>query len=236
MNKASIYLMDTSFLVAGQYYGKCAIDATTTLEITSPSPITAFDGRVFDYALSRIQALGITNRQLTFYTEELLEELGMQKRTENRNKIVQSLQNLQQVILTLGFQGGAITLALLDSLTQVDGNKEVTVSLSQSFIDAMDKEVAKTRYINIARTMKAKSSYTIELAKLLQMDGRGVDSKGAPKPVKQISHQRLCSYLNLDAKTPASHTTVRKAFNELLRLTYPAYSYKSTKQEWQLQN
>lgn len=236
MNKASLYLIKQTLQNDGSYLGANQIDATTTLTLTTNNAIDAFDGRVFDYVLSRIQALGLKNAQLTFYTEDLLEELSTQKRTENRNKIVQSLNNLVDVTITLSFQSGAITLTLLDSLTQVDGNKEVSVTLSQSFIDAMDEGVAKTRYVNIARTMKAKSAYSIELAKLLQMDGQGVNKQGQPKPVKQIKHVRLCHYLNLDAVTPSSHTTLRKAFNELHALGYPAYKYNGNKQEWQLQN
>lgn len=228
-------MMDTSLVAIGQFYGQCAIDATTTLEIISPSTINAFDGRVFDYVLSRIQALGLKNTQLTFYTEELLDELGTQKRTENRNKIVQLLNNLVDVTITLSFQGGAITLSLLEAVVPIDGNKEVSVTLSQSFIDAMHEEVAKTRYINIARTMKAKSTYTIELAKLLQMDGQGVDKNGIPNPVKQIKHKRVCSYLNLDSTTPSAISTLRKAFTELQKLNYPRYAYNGNKQEWQLQ-
>jgi len=207
------------------------------LSVQCSTPITAHEGRLFDYVLSRIQALGLSNTSIRFCTDELLGELGHTKRTENRTKILDSLCNLVGITVTLSFDEEAIALSLLESVQKVDGNRELLVILSQSFIDAMDVNVAKTRYINIERTMKAKSAYTLELAKLLQMDGGGVQHKsGIPQPIKQITHERVCQYLSLDSTSQSARSTLRKAFNELEKLRYPHYTYNGHKQEWQLHN
>ncbi len=219
------------------YEGHVAIDETTTLNVTSATIINAKEGRVFDYVLSRIQALGLTNTTLTFHTSELLDELGLTNRTENRNTILHSLNNLVNVEVSLLFDDEAIIIYLLESVQEVDGNHEMCVTLSQSFIDAMHEDVAKTRYVNIARTMKAKSTYTIELAKLLQMDGRGVvKGSGIPQPVHHLAHTRVCDYLGLNPSSATSRTTLRKAFRELQTLRYPSYAFNGRMQEWQIRN
>lgn len=233
-NKASVFLLDI-VQVDGKFKGEKALESTT-LTVESNNPLSVKDARVFDYVLSRIQAISLTNKELVFFINELIEELEQTNRTENRNKILNSLNNLVDVTISIVHDSGSLSLNLLDSVEKIDGNHEVKVTLSQSFIDAMSSGAAMTRYINIGITMTAKSDYTIELAKLLQMDGQGVVIRtGIPKPVKEIKHSRVCDYLNLDASTDSSKATLRKAFNELKSLGYPRYSYNGRKKSWQLQ-
>lgn len=237
-NKTSIYLLKTEKITTATFDGyevNIAI-GNITFKLQCKNKLSAYDGRIFDYILSRIQAIGLSNTKLIFFTSEILSELGQVYRTENRNKICTSLSNLLDVNIELKFDETTIELSLLESVTQVDGNFELEVTLSQSFIDAMDVSVAMTRYINISKTMKAKSQYSIELAKLLQIDGQGVNKNGEPISVKEITHSRICQYLSIEAmEKTVQITTLRKAFNELAKLGYKSYSYNGRKDTWQIQ-
>ena len=89
-NKVSIYLLKTNMETTANFTGyetQIAMD-DLTFTLQSKEELTPKDGRVFDYVLSRIQAIGLANTKLTFFTKELIQELGQTNRTENRNKIV----------------------------------------------------------------------------------------------------------------------------------------------------
>lgn len=239
-NKISIYLLDKILISSAEESIKryeCVVGLGDGLElqIQSNDNFTAKEGRLFDYIVSRIQAISKDNTELTFFTSEILSELGQANRTENRNTIIMSLHKLQNIIITLRYDSGESIISLLDQVELIDGNMEAKVTLSQSYIDSMDSDQAKKRYININRTMMTRSEYTIELAKVLQMDGRGVTiGTGVPKPVQEISQQRICSYLSLDIDSQSSKAILRKAFNELETLGYSKYSFNGRKNSWQI--
>lgn len=116
-NKASIYLIDKQPTQDG-YKGTATLESLC-LSVQCNVCITAKEGRVFDYVLSRIQALGLSNNNLTFYTDDLLNELGQTKRTENRTKILDSLNSLVDVTVTLSFGEDTIVLSLLESVQEI---------------------------------------------------------------------------------------------------------------------
>lgn len=236
-NKASIFLLKTEAVTTDgllTYIGRTVLENEMQLKVQSKVQLSAHDAKIFDYVLSRIQAIGLTtNTKLSFFTKELIDEMGEVDRTENRDKIYKSLTNLINTTIELSFDGDVIQFELLEEVKQIDRNFELEVNLSRSFIDTMNVNVAKTRYVSIGQTMKSKNQYTIELAKLLQIDGQGVSKKGEPLTVKEITHQRICQYLFLDVSTASSRATLRKAFNELEGLKYSRYKYNGRKNSWQ---
>jgi hypothetical protein len=122
---------------------------------------------------------------------------------------------------------------MLESFEPQGDNHSCLVSLSQSFIDAMDKEVAGSRPINISQTMKLQSGYTLELAKILQMRGAGVDSDtGLPVGVKEISHTYLCQFLHLKSDSTTAISQIRKSMSQLIQYGYPRYKYSLKTKKW----
>ncbi len=238
LNKISIYLQEKTQVKRSDftgYEGITAVDEAQVL-VQSRKPITPRDGRVFDYVFCRIRALGEDNLSVRINTSEILEELDLSNRTANRQMVIDSLNNMIDVLVSLTWDSGEISFKMLESVVSLDGTTTIEITLFKSFIEAMDTEAAKTRYINISCIMTVKSQYSIELAKVLQMKGRGVKkATGAPNPIKEIDHRQLCSYLNLDASAKATHTQLRKAFNELESVKYPAYKYNSNLDIWKRQ-
>lgn len=236
LNKISMWLLPLQSSNSKYYKGSYKSDEST-ITVVSNYEISPQDGRIFDYVLSRIQSISLENKTINVKVKDILDELGFINRTENRDKVVHSLQKIVDLTITLSWNTGSISAKLLDKVIKRDGNKELTIILDQSFIDAMDSSKAKIRYLNIQKTMHVKSKYAIELAKILQMSGRGVHkSTGKPNPVNEISHIALSEYLCLDNKTQSSITQVRKAFKELQIYEYPNYKYNSNLNTWKKQN
>ena len=235
-NKASIFLSKLEPFESA-YKSITMIDADTKLIVSSNHLLTPKDGRIFDYVLSRIQATRPHTRTMELDTKDIIEELGMKNRTENRKMIINSLIKLTNLQVELNWSEGLIRIAFFESVESLDGTLTVRVTLSNSFVEAMDPDVAKTRYINIGYTMQAKSVYAIELAKLLQIDGQGVEIQtGKPKPVRQIQHSRICRFLGLDAdiNNNSSKAQLRKAFNELEMCGYPIYRLNTRREHWKI--
>lgn len=207
------------------------IDTNEKLVVRSKRKLSPKDGRVFDYVLSRIQAISKENIELTFCLDELVDEMEEVVRTENRKKIIKSLNNLLDVNIKYIYEENQMQLSLLEEVQILD-SKTVRVKLSSSFNESMKKEFAKARYINISRTMSAKSNYSIDLAKVLMMYGRGVvHNLGTPNPVREISNDILLNYLSLNYNS-SGHSQLRKAFKELESLGYPKYSFSSARGVW----
>jgi len=233
--KASLYLIPQQQLKDGTYSGKVNLSEDMHLEIGSKTIITPKDGRVFEYTLSRIYASKSEDLTIAYDISELLSEMGIANRTENRQKIIQSLEAMVNAHVTLSWNGGQIAFSFLDSVDVLDKSITVKVTLSQSFMGAMGEESAKKRFINITRIMKAKSQYTMELGKLLQLYGKGVNKHTrAPETAKEIDHDVICNYLYLQGEEKQKLTQLRKCFNELYALGFPRYSYNSTRNLWKI--
>ena len=230
MKLVSIYLLK-KLQSDGYFVGSKVINGLT-ITVKSRADITAQDGRVFDYTLSRIQTQGLDNTTVRFYTKDILDDMGLKNRTENRTKIITSLNSLVDVTITLDDD---YSFKFLDSVVLSDGTNIVEVTLDQSFVNTLHNPEVALRYINIHRTMLAKSQYSIELAKYLQMYGRGV-TKGIGEPLskKEVHHIDVCEFLSLDSGTQSAVPQLRKAFTELEKLGYPKYSYKSTIGIWKI--
>ena len=96
------------------------------------------------------------------------------------------------------------------------------------------KDVAGKRPINISQTFKLQSGYAIELAKILQMKGRGIDNTtGLPLSVKEISHPDLCQFLNLKGDKISTISQIRKSIIQLVQYGYSKYRYSSKLNSWQ---
>lgn len=237
-NKASIFLSKLE-PVKSVYKSTTIIDEDTKLIVSSNHLLSPKDGRIFDYVLSRIQATRPHTRTIELDIKDAVEELGVINRTENRKMIINSLIKLTNLRVELNWGERSIWISFFESVELLDGTITVRVTLSNSFIEAMDKDAAKTRYINIGYTMQAKSVYAIELAKLLQIDGQGVEIRtGKPKPVKQIKHARICRFIGLDGdiNNNSSKTQLRKAFNELEICGYPIYRLNTKREHWKIHN
>lgn len=230
MKLTSIYLLKKQ-PSDGCFIGSKVVNGLT-MTVKSKADITVQYGRVFDYALSRIQTQGLNNITIKFDTKEILDEMGLKNRTENRTKIIDSLKSLVDVTITLDDD---YSFKLIDSVVSSDGTNIVEVMLDQSFVTTLNDPDVAIRYINIYRTMLAKSKYSIELAKYLQMYGQGVTKGiGVPLPKKEVPHIEVCDFLSLDSTTPSATQQLRKAFNELEKLGYPKYKYKSTIDTWKV--
>jgi hypothetical protein len=235
MNKASIYLTDQCEIAANCFKSVTQLNNDFILTITSHVKLTPMDGKIFDYVLSSLpyQKNGIINRNITIQIDEIIHAFGYVNRTENRRKIFQHIENMVGVDVLLEWNGGKASFEMLESFEPQGDNHSCIVTLSESFIDARDKEVAGSRPINISQTMKVQSGYTLELAKILQMSGAGVDkSTGLPVGVKEISHTYLCQFLNLKSDDATTISQIRKSMSQLMQYGYPRYKYSSKTKKW----
>lgn len=239
MNTVSIYLTDQQEIAPNYYRSITQLNNDFTLTVTSRVQLTPMDGKVFDYVLSRrpFKRDGVNNLNITIQTEEIVDDFGYKNRTENRRMVMQHIKNMVGVEVLLEWNGGAASFEMLESFESQDDTNSCKVTLSQSFIDVMDKDVADSRPINISQTMKLKSGYTLELAKVLQMRGQGVDKNtGLPLSVKEISHTYLCQFLNLKSDDATTISQIRKSMNQLVPCGYPKYKYSSKLNSWKSSN
>lgn len=235
MNKASIYLTNQQEIAPNRFKSVTTLNNDFILTVTSHVALSPMDGKVFDYVLSKLpfQRGGIKNLTITVQLDEIIDAFGYAHRTENRRKIIQHIENMIGVEVVLEWDGGQASFEMLESFEPQSEIHSCTVTLSESFIDAMDKDVAGSRPINISQTMKLQSGYTIELAKILQMRGQGIDKDtGLPRSVKEISHADLCQYLNLNHDSASSISQIRKSIGQLSQYGYPRYKYSSKTKKW----
>jgi hypothetical protein len=235
MNTVSIYLTDQKEISPNSYKSVIPLDNDFTLTVTSHVKLTPMDGKIFDYVLSSLpyQRNGIINRNITVQIDEIIDAFSYVNRTENRRKIMQHIENMVGVKVSLEWNGGKASFEMLESFESQGDNHSCIVTLSQSFIDARDKEVAGSRPINISQTMKLQSGYTLELAKILQMRGAGVDSDtGLPVGVKEISHTYLCQFLHLKSDSTTAISQIRKSMSQLIQYGYPRYKYSLKTKKW----
>ena len=235
MNTVSIYLTDQKEISPNSYKSVTPLDNDFTLTVNSHVKLTPMDGKVFDYVLSKrpFKRNGVNYLNITIQADEIIDQFGYKNRTENRRMVMQHIENMVGVEVLLEWNGGAASFEMLESFESQGDSNSCKVSLSQSFIDAMDADVAVERPINISQTMKLKSGYTLELAKVLQMRGGGADSKtGLPLSVKEISHTYLCQFLHLNSESATAISQIRKSMSQLMLYGYPRYKYSSKTKKW----
>lgn len=235
MNKVSIYLTDQQEIAPNRFKSVTTLNDRFVLTVTSRVAITPMDGKVFDYILSKLTypKNGVQDLVIRIDLDDIINQFGYSNRTENRRKILQHIKNIVGVEVLLEWEGGQASFDLLESFESQSDIHTCTVTLSESFIDAMDKNVAGKRPINISQTMKIQSGYTLELAKILQMRGQGVEKDtGLPLSVKIISHTYLCQYLNLKNDSAATLSQLRKSMKQLAQYGYPRYKYSAKAQRW----
>ncbi len=230
MKKTSIYLADQCKVDRNDFLGYEAVvplENNQSITIRSGVNLTAKDGRVFDYVLS--QWFATKKNQPDLYEMEvdvplILEALGQKNRTENRLKIINNLKSVIGATIIYKWKGGEISFHLLDTVKIIHATNTISIKVSDTYEEAFT--IAKKRYINVSKAMELKSTYAIELSKLLQANGGGVGGSGEPKSPKVISHTVICNYLHLDPKVKRSTDEVRRAFNELIKVGYPKYNLR----------
>ena len=236
INKTSIWLAKQVEVSRVDYNGyEAAIDLGVNgiITIRSAKEVSAKDGRVFDYILSQWQALSSQKKdldELELDIVQIIEALGFKNRTESRQKIVDTVHNLATLTVEYDWNNTKTVVHFIENVQVIEGTKTLSVKVSQSYADAI--EYFKVRFINIERAMKLNSNYAIELGKLLQIDGSGVDDNGKPKAKQKLEHSRICKYLHLDIDSDLSKKEIRKAFKAIAALDYPEYSYNGVRKLW----
>ena len=231
MNKTSIYLAHqvkvdrTDFL---GYEAVVPLENDQSITIHSGANLTAKDGRVFDYVLSQWFATKKTQPEMLEMEVDvpsILEAMGQKNRTENRNKLITNLKRVIGTTIIYKWEDGEILFHLLDSVRIIQDTNIIAIRISNTYEKTLS--LARKRYINVSWTMNLKSTYAIELSKLLQAKGSGVTFNGEPKPPKEIAHTEICIYLHLDPGSKTSKDEVRRAFNELKKVGYPTYGLRN---------
>lgn len=236
MKRVSIYLTNQIYDdVLRQFQSRTELQNGFVLIVTSENKISPMDGKVFDLVLSkmRLSQNRFDNLQTTIDIPALLKQLQYANRTENRRRILQHLNNMVGVEVKLTWQEGEASFEMLESINDYDTDDIhfCTVSLSPSYIDAMDKEVAGLRFINVSRTIGIRGGIATELAKVLQFHGR-VNNDEETFTTAKISHIAICQYLNLDASSVSSLSQIRKSLNQLRQVGYPNYKYYHSQDAW----
>ena len=233
INKVSIYLADQCKVDRNDFLGYEAVvllENNQSITVRSGVNLTPKDGRVFEYVLS--QWFATKKQQPDLYEMEvdvplILEALGQKNRTENRLKVINHLKNMIGATIIYKCKDREISFHLLDTVKIIHATNTISIKVSDTYEEAFT--LAKQRYINVSKAMELKSTYAIELSKLLQANGSGVTGSGEPKLPKEISHAVTCNYLHLDSDTKRSKDEVRRAFNELIEVGYPKYSLRGSK-------
>jgi hypothetical protein len=236
MNKASIYLTEQKETTPNKFQSVTHLQNDLILTVTSKTKINPSDGKVFDYILSllRYQKGSIQNIPITVNLTSMIKAFGYKNRTETRNKIVKHIENMVGVeVLLQWYDDQEASFEMIESFESVD-NSIYQVNISQSFLDDMDSNVAKRRAINISQTFKIQSGYTLELAKVLQMKGGGINNEGLPLCKTVISHLELCEFLHLDSASKSSLSQIRKSLNQLSLHNYPHYKYSAKTKKWSI--
>jgi hypothetical protein len=238
MNKTSIYLAKQCKVDRKDFLGYESIVTTEdaeTIIIRSHADVTPQDGKVFEYILAQWFA---TLKELEELKEievdvvEIVNALGWQNRTENRNKVIQHLRNLVGVSIIYNWDGGELLFHLIEKVEIIDGNKTIALSVSQTYLEAF-KTTGK-RYINVSNILPLKGKYEIELYKLLQMLGGGIGNQGQPKLAKKIALSDIVSHLHLDVTNSNNIDIISRAFRNLHKNNLaPKYKYNGRLERWE---
>ena len=194
-----------------------------TITIRGTNAITAEDMRMFHFVLSQWQAMRATSNEDILFVDlkGIIEALGLTNRTENRRKIISHLESMTNTTITFEYDGGRITFSTLD-FVQVESYDTVSIRVAKTYEEVLKN--TPSRFINVERIMRLKSSYAMELSNLLQLEGSAVQNgTGIPVPVNSILHTKVCDYLLLEQGTKSSLEEVRRAFKLLEKQGCPKY-------------
>ena len=237
MNKTSIYLAKQHKVERDDFLGYEAVAPVKGGEITiqSHTQITPQDGKIFEYILAQWFATSEGSQELgeiEVDVVEIINALGWQNRTENRKKVIQHLKNLIGVTIIFKWDGGEILFHLIEKVKILGNTKTIAVSVSKTYIESL--KTAGKRYINVSNILQLKGRYDIELYKLLQMRGGGIDKDGQPKLVQKISLEDICQHLHLDKSKSSSKDIIARAFRDLRKnIEMPEYKYNRSLKRWE---
>jgi len=231
MNKVSPWLMPQKQIVSKEFTGwrggvrltNPDNDIAVIITVDSFVDIGAKHGRMFHLA-NRVVYKN-PNHEGTIHVDEVLDELGISRRHENRMKVVNILRECKGMTITVE-QGKTIrTFSLLE---EADYNKEtgvMSITVSKKYYDALIP--FKERFIDTTPVMKLRESseIAIELSTYLQIRGGGVDSKTwKASPAKKVYHNDLVVYLCLVLyEEEYRKTLLHRAFKALENQGFPKY-------------
>ncbi len=238
MNQTSIYLVKQSKVDRDGFLGYEAVvelEDNQSIVVQSHKNITPQDGKVFEYILAQWFATLKTSEELKEIEVDVVEVVnasGWKNRTENRKKVIQHLKNLVGVTIIYKWDGGEILFHLIDKVEMIGNTKTIALSVSQTYLEAL--MATEKRYINVSNILPLKGKYDIELYKLLQMRGSGLNQKGQPKLVQKIYLADICSHLHLDINNQSSKDIISRAFKHLHEeIAIPKYKYNCSVKRWE---
>ena len=241
MNKTSIYLAKQSKVDRVDFLGyEAIIDLPKNQYITiqSSTQIEPRHGKIFEFILAQWQATKKTQKDLKeveIDISHIITSLALSDRTENRSMVISHLQQLTGVTIIYKWDGGQILFHLLESLRIIDSTKYIAVKVSETYARAIDE--ANGRYINVSDGMLLKDKYSIELIRLLQMRGAGINKYGNAKLVLKISHQDICTFMHLDFTSKSDKDKISRAFRNIhKKINTISYSYNSRTEFWEKSN
>jgi len=238
MKTTSIYLAKQEYVTTPEFTGYIAIiliGENKTLTIKSQEQLSPKHGKIFEFISAQWYA---TNRSksekkipIIIDIKEIISILGLMQRSENRQDIIKHIQALQFMEVSYVWDNGQILYNCFESFNIIDTTFLLEVTLSPSYDRALAN--AKERYINVSDVMPIRSSYAIELAKLLQMYGSGLNTRtGKPRLVKELDHEIIENFLHLN-DIEESKTVIRRAFKQLEKqISYPRYQYHNRLNLW----
>lgn len=222
-NKASLYLLPQEQIVSKEFTGwrgsttviNFETDTETTLTVSSTAKISAEHGRMFRFATSI--ARNNEDHRATVSVADILNELGLSNRFENKKKVIKLLEECVGVTIKMESDRYVSIYGLLDGADYDKNTSTITFKVSEKFMEQLPRN--KERYINVNRTMKLKGSNqtAIELGAMLQIKGSGVMSgSGEPAPVSNINEAEIVDYLHLNnLSEDDARRTIERAFRSL---------------------
>ena len=235
MDKVSPWIMPQKQVISKEFtgwHGSMEIISVegkgnvTRITVTSSVELGARHSRMF-YLASRIAANNKDNRGVV-HVDEILKDLGIKIRPENRNKVATTMRECMGMVITIEQDGLEHSFHLLENSRYKKDAKVIEFRVSEEYYEAT--KVFKQRYINTSAVMKLRENneVAIELATYLQLRGRGVDGKtGEPLPAQKVYHEDITLYLHLISNTAKENRrrVIRRAFDALHKQGYPKYKY-----------
>ena len=201
-------------------------NVVTSITVTSNVELGGRHSRMFHLA-NRV-ARTTPEHKGSVHIEDVLEELGISNRTENRKKVIKILKECVGMTISIEQDKKTYMFHMIESTTYDDETGVVTFRVSPEYYKAT--EIFQKRFINTSSVMKLRESndIAIELHTYLQLRGSGVDSNtGEAKPAKKVYHDDLVIYLHLvhSVKEENRIRVLRRAFKSLHNQGLPLYKF-----------
>jgi len=234
MNKVSIWSLPQFLIMDEKFMGwrGCVTKTSeagesTEIEVTSHVELGSKHGRMFMFANSI--ARKNDNRSATIKISDILEELNLSDRHENRKKIGILLEQCKGVNVTIRSGSAVDSFSLFSRVFYDTKTGIVSFTIDESYYEMM-KFGYKERFIGMDVIMRIRESnwLSMELGAYLQIRGSGVASDGSELPAKKVYHDDILSYTHLMYYVKGDEERVmviRRAFRQLEEKGYPHYKF-----------